>query len=176
MPTEKKVQEVKSLADKVSRTTIAIGADYRGLTVKQMTDLRRALRGAEVELKVVKNTLLQLASKDAKRTEVMAIAEGPTAIAFGYGSDVVAPAKALTEFLRSSRLDVKIHGAYVEGQIIDRKGVEDLASVPPKEVLLAKIAGALISPAAELAGLLSATLREFAGLVDARAEQLETAS
>jgi large subunit ribosomal protein L10 len=157
LPTAKKIEDVQELTDKVSRSTIAIGTDYRGLTVRQITDLRRALRGAEVELRVVKNIL-----------------EGPTAVACGYGDDVVAPARALSEFLRSSRLDVKIYGAYVEGQVIDRKGVEDLASVPPREILLGKIAGALISPAAELAGLLSGTLREFAGLVEARADQMES--
>ena len=174
LPTAKKIEDVQDLTDKVSRSTIAIGTDYRGLTVRQITDLRRALRGADVELRVVKNNLMKLATDNGGKPEIMQILEGPTAVAFGYSDDIVAPAKALTDFLRSSRLDVKIYGAYVEGQIVDRKGVEELASVPPKEVLLAKIAGALISPAAELAGLLSGTLREFAGLVEARANQMES--
>ncbi|MEX2238962.1 MAG: 50S ribosomal protein L10 [Dehalococcoidia bacterium] len=175
MPTAKKIAEVQELTNKVERTTIAIGADYRGLSVKQMTALRGAMRSADVEVKVVKNNLLKIATDNAGRPEILQIVTGPTAVAFGYGADVVAPAKALTDFLRTSRLDVTIHGAYVEGQVIDRKGVEDLASVPSKEILLSKIAGALISPAAQLAGLLSGTLREFAGLVDARANQLEGA-
>ena len=174
MPTAKKIEDVQELTDKVTRSTIAIGTDYRGLTVKQITELRRALRGADVELRVVKNNLMKLATDNGGKPEIMEILEGPTAVAFGYGNDIVAPAKALTEFLRSARLDVKIYGAYVEGQIVDRKGVEDLASVPPREILLGKIAGALISPAAQLAGLLSGTLREFAGLVEARANQMES--
>ena len=174
MPTAKKIEDVQELTDKVSRSTIAIGTDYRGLTVRQITDLRRALRGANVELRVVKNNLMKLATENGGKPEIMQLLEGPTAVAFGYGDDVVAPARALSDFLRNSRLDVKIYGAYVEGQIIDRRGVEDLASVPPKEILLGKIAGALISPAAELAGLLSGTLREFAGLVEARANQMES--
>lgn len=157
----------------ISRSTITIGTDYRGLSVKQLTEMRRALRGAEVELRIIKNNLVKIASENAGRPELVGILEGPTALAFGYSDDVVAPAKAITEFIRSARLEVKLHGAFVEGQMVDASGVESLASVPSKEVLLGKIAGALISPAAQLAGLLSGTLREFAGLIEARANQVE---
>ncbi|HWO93252.1 MAG TPA: 50S ribosomal protein L10 [Dehalococcoidia bacterium] len=172
MPTAKKVQQVEELRDLVSRATIAISTDYRGLTVSQLQALRRRLRDAGVEIHVVKNTLAHRAATEAGREGLSQIIEGPTALAIGF-DDVVAPAKALTEFVRQSRLTVPIRGAYTDGQVLSSADVADLASAPPREELLARIAGGLQSPLVNLMALLSATVRELAGLIDARAGQLE---
>ncbi len=173
MPTAKKIEQVEQLRDRVQRATIAISADYRGLSVAQMQALRRKLREAGVELRVVKNTLLRRAAEDAGRPDLLHIVEGPTALAFGFGDDLVAPARVLTEHIRQSRIAMTVRGGLAEGRVLSAADVSDLATSPSREELLARIAGGLQSPLVNLMGLLSATLREFAGLVDARATQLE---
>lgn len=173
MPTEKKVAAVAELQDRLARATIAIGTGYVGLRVSEMAELRRALRGAGAELRVVKNTLLRRAAEAAGRPQILQLVEGPTAIAFSYDEDIVAPARALTQFLRTSRLPVTVRGALLDGEVLDGAGVEELASTPPREVLLGRIAGGLLAPAAHFVGLASGALRELAGLVEARAAQLE---
>ena len=160
------------IKDSMERASIAISADYRGLTVAQITDLRRALRPANVEVKVVKNTLASMAAEQAGRPEMAQLTSGPTAIAFGYG-DPVAPVKALTEHLRARRMQLTIHGGWIEGQILNRAGVESIATLPSREQLVADIVGKLQSPLYNLAGLLQASVRNFAGLVESRAKQLE---
>lgn len=172
MPTPRKVEMLAEIKDRFERASIAISADYRGLTVAQLTELRRALRPANVEVKVVKNTLAAMAAEQAGRPEMSQIVQGPTAIAIGF-DDPVAPAKALTDHLRNKRLNLEIHGAWLEGKIIDRSEIEDLATLPSKEQLVADVVGKLQGPLYNLAGLLQSTMRNFAGLVEARANQLE---
>jgi large subunit ribosomal protein L10 len=161
--------EIKANMEKAS---IAISADYRGLSVAQLTELRRALRPSNVEVKVVKNTLAGMAAEQAGRPEMSQIVQGPTAIAFGFG-DPVAPVKALTEHLRARRLQITIHGGWLEGQVLSREQVESLATLPSREQLIANVVGKLQSPLYNFAGLLQASMRNFAGLIDARANQLE---
>jgi large subunit ribosomal protein L10 len=173
MPTAKKVQQVEELRDRLGRATIAISADYRGLSVGQAQALRRRLRESGVELRVVKNTLLRIAAREADREDMLQIIEGPTAIAFGFESDIVAPAKAITEYIRQSRSTLTVKGAYAEGRVLSADDINDLASAPSRPELLGRIAGGLQSPVANLVGLLSATVRDLAGLVDARVTQLE---
>jgi len=165
---------LEEIRDRMERASIAIGTDYRGLTVAQLTDLRRALRGAGVEVKVVKNTLAKMAAEQAGRPEMAEILSGPTAIAFGFG-DPVLPVRLLTEYLRQRRLQLPIHGGWLEGQVFDRAGVDSVASLPSREQLIADVVGKLQSPLYNLAGLLQTTMRNFAGLIDARANQLEGA-
>jgi large subunit ribosomal protein L10 len=98
---------------------------------------------------------------------------GPTAIAFGF-DDPVTPVKTLTEHLRARRLNVTINAGWMDGRVFDRAGVESIATLPPKNEIVAGIAGKLQSPLYNFAGLLTATIRNFAGLVDARANQLES--
>lgn len=175
MPTPRKVAMLEEVKDRLSKATVAIGADYRGLTVAQITEMRRALRPANVEVKVVKNTIAAMAADQAGRPEMKDLLQGPTALAIGFG-DPVQPAKLLTEFFRSRRLQVTLHGAWIDGQVVDGKGVEGLATLPSREQLIADVVGKLQSPLYNLAGLLQASIRDFAGLVDARAKQLEGAA
>lgn len=174
MPTPRKEAMLAEIQDRMERASIAISADYRGLTVAQITELRRALRPAGAEVKVVKNTLAAMAAKAAGRENMAEILQGPTALAIGF-DDPIAPVKALTEHLRSRRLNIDIHGGWLEGKVPSRAEVESLATMPPKEQLIADVVGKLQSPLYNFAGLLQSTMRDFAGLVDARAKQLEAA-
>jgi large subunit ribosomal protein L10 len=158
--------------DRMARASIAISADYRGLTVAQITDLRRALRPANAEVKIVKNTIASMAAEQAGRPELQGLLQGPTALALGFG-DPVAPVKALTEHLRARRLQLTIHGGWLEGKVLNRAEVESIATLPSREQLVADVVGKLQSPLYNLAGLLQASIRNFAGLVEARAQQLD---
>ncbi|HMO53519.1 MAG TPA: 50S ribosomal protein L10 [Tepidiformaceae bacterium] len=172
MPTPRKVEMLGETKDRMERASIAIGIDYRGLSVAQITELRRALRPAGGEVKVVKNTLASMAATEAGRAEMAEIVKGPTALTFGF-DDPIAPVKALTEHFRSKRLTVEIHGGWLDGKVLSRADVESLATMPPKEQLIADVVGKLQSPLYNFAGLIQSTMRNFAGLVDARANQLE---
>ena len=172
MPTPRKVAMLAATKRRMERASIAISADYRGLTVAQLTELRRALRPADVEVNIVKNTLAAMAAKEAGRPELAELLSGPTALAIGFG-DPIAPVKLLTEHLRARRMQLVIHGGWLEGKVLSRAEVEGLATLPSKEQLIADVVGKLQSPLYNFAGLLQASIRNFAGLVDARAKQLE---
>lgn len=174
MPTPRKEAMLAEIKDRMERASIAISADYRGLTVAQITELRRALRPAGAEVKVVKNTLALMAAKAAGRENMAEIVQGPTALAIGF-DDPIAPVKALTEHLRARRLTIDIHGGWLEGKVLSRAEVESLATMPPREQLIADVVGKLQSPLYNFAGLLQSTMRNFAGLLDSRANQLEAA-
>jgi large subunit ribosomal protein L10 len=173
MPTPRKEAMVASITDRMQRASVAIGADYRGLSVAQMTRLRRALRTADVELTVVKNTLAAMAAEKAGRPEMAQLLNGPSAIAFGLG-DPVAPAKALTDYMRDERLEITIHGGWLDGRVLSAAEVRDLATLPSKEQMIADVVAKLQGPLYNLSGLLQSTIRNFAGLVEARANQLES--
>lgn len=175
MPTPRKVAMLAEIKDRMERASVVISADYRGLTVAQLTDLRRALRPATVDVNIVKNTLAALAATQAGRPEMSELLDGPTALAIGFG-DPIAPVKLLTEHLRQRRLALTIHGGWLEGKILDAKGVESLATMPSKEQMIADVVGKLQSPLYNFAGLLQSTIRNFAGLVESRARQLEGAA
>lgn len=172
MPTPRKVEMMAEIKDRMERASIAIGADYRGLSVAQITELRRAMRPSGAEVKVVKNTLAAMAAKEAGREEMAEIVKGPTALTFGF-DDPIAPVKALTEHLRAKRLTIDIHGGWLEGKVLTRAEVESLATMPSKEQMIADVVAKLQGPLYNFAGLLQSTMRNFAGLVDARANQLE---
>lgn len=173
MPTPRKVAMLAATKDRMERAAIAISADYRGLSVAQLTELRRALRPANVEVNIVKNTLALRAAQEAGRPEMAGLLSGPTAFAIGYG-DPVAPVKLLTEHMRARRLQLTIHGGWLEGRVLNRAELESIATLPSKEQLVADVVGKLQSPLYNFAGLLQSTIRTFAGLVEARADQLES--
>jgi large subunit ribosomal protein L10 len=172
MPTDKKIQEVKDLTDRLSRSSVVIGAEYRGLTVSQSTTLRHTLREAGLEIQVVKNTLFLRAANDAGIGDAGELAEGPTAIIFGY-DDPIAPIKTVVEYQRQARNAFVARKAFMDGQLVAANQLTALASLPPRDTMIAEIAGALQSPITNLVYLLEATVQEFSGLIDARAGQLE---
>jgi large subunit ribosomal protein L10 len=173
MPTARKVQVTEKLEELIGRSTVAISANYRGMTVAEMTALRRRMREAGVEMHVVKNSLLRRAAEQGGKPEIAQIVEGPTALVFGF-AEPNAPAGALTEYVRTARTALTLNGAYFDGQVLPASGVAELASLPSRPQLISQFMGGMQSPIAMLAGLLSGTLREFAGLIEARSSQMES--
>jgi large subunit ribosomal protein L10 len=159
----------------LSRSTVVIGADYRGLRVDEATALRRQLREAGIEMHVIKNTLFLRAADILGKPELSELAEGPTALIIGFG-DPIAPVKTVVEYQRTARNTFAARKAYLDGQIIAPNQLTQLATLPPKEMMIAEIAGALQSQVVTFVYLLEATLQEFAGLIDARTEQMGGAS
>ncbi len=172
MPTARKEAEVAELQDLVSRATISISTTYRGMSVADMTTLRRRMREAGVEVRVVKNTLLKLAAERAGQPKVAELGSGPTAIVFGMG-DIAVSAKSLQEYIRTARNSLTVQSAYMDGELMPASALGEIASLPSKEQLLAGFMGGLRSPIAAFAGLMSGTIQKFAGLIDARVSQLE---
>ena len=175
MPTEKKVATVSALTEILTRGTVIIGADYRGLPVAETTALRRQLRDAGIEMHVIKNTLLLRAADAAGKADIAGLAEGPTALVVGYG-DPIAPIKTLVEYQRTARNSFAARSAYLEGQIVPGARLAELATLPPKDQMIAEVAGLLQAPLTNLVYLLQATMQEFSGLIDARASQVEGAA
>lgn len=134
--TEKK-QVVESLHDSFSKAKIIILTDYKGLDVEKITELRRKLRAAEVEYKIVKNTLIKLASEDTDAALIRDSFRGPSALAFSY-DDPVAPAKVLTEFAKENgKLEIKI--GVMNGKAISLDDIKALSALPSREILLGKL-------------------------------------
>jgi len=175
MPTAKKIEAVTELTDTLSRSTVVIGADYRGLSVADATALRRQLGDGGVEMHVVKNTLFWRAAEAAGKAGMSELADGPTALIIGF-DDPIAPIKTVVEYQRTARNTFAARKAYLDGQVYLGTRLNDLATLPPREILLAEFAGSLQSPIMNLAYLLQATIQELAGLIDARAEQIGTAA
>jgi large subunit ribosomal protein L10 len=164
---------IGELHAKMAKARAAIVAEPRGLDVETVTALRKKLRDAKVEYRVVKNTL---AARAAKGTPVEVVADkfvGPTAIVMSY-DDVVAPAKLLTEFMKD-RENFVIRGAMVEGALVDAKGVAALAKLPGINELRAQILGMLTQPATKLARIIGTPAQQLARVLGARKEQLEKA-
>ena len=174
MPTNKKVETVQELRQRIERAAIIIAAEYRGLSVGELSALRHAIRDAGVEMKVVKNRLFQRAAQEAQRPELADLLEGPTAVIFG-NEDVAAAAKAVSDYMRQARNAFAVRQAMMDGQLLSAAEIQDLASLPTRPVLLGQLAGALQAPVTRLVLLLNATVQTFAGLLDARARQLEEA-
>jgi large subunit ribosomal protein L10 len=175
MPTEKKIQAVQELTDALSRSSVLIGAEYRGLRVDESTALRRTLRDAGLEMHVIKNTLFLRAAEAAGIAVAGELAEGPTALIIGF-DDPIAPIKTVVEYQRTARNTFAARKAYLDGQVYAGNRLSDLASLPGKDQLIAEVVGGLQSPISTFSYLLSATIQEFSGLIDARAGQLEGAA
>jgi len=172
MRREEKKEAVKELADKLSRCNIAITTDYRGLSVAEMTELRRHLRQAGVEYRVIKNTLAGFAAEQAGKKGLISVIEGPTAIAFGYGN-VTTPAKALLDYIRSSKSELKIKGGLLNRRVLSPSEVTTLATLPPREELVAKLLGVMQGNILSLVRVLNANIAGFMSVLNARIRQLE---
>ncbi len=164
MPTEAKREAVAALREQIAANRTLIVSEYRGLSVREIQDIRRSLRRQDVTYRVIKNRLMKIAAADTIGSALDALLTGPTAIAFGQ--DEGATAKAVMDAMRPYR-QVKITGALLGDRAIDAAGVSRLAALPTREVLLAQIAGAFAAPMATTAGLFDAPLRDVVGLVAA---------
>lgn len=170
---EKKTQIIDSLQEVFARCSVGVLADYRGLTAAQMTELRRRLRAAGVEYRVVKNTLARFAAERAGKSELLGLFEGPVAIAFGYG-DITEPAKALAAYIQESKLEEMALGAgFLSDRLLSPAEVETLSKLPSREILLAQVVGGIQSPISALVGCLGAPMSGLVGVLQARIQQLE---
>jgi large subunit ribosomal protein L10 len=172
MRKEEKKEAVRELAQKLSGCDIAITTNYRGLSVAEMTELRRRLRQAGIEYRVIKNTLARFAAEQAGKEGLTTIIEGPTAIAFGH-DDVAAPAKALLDYIRSSKSELKIRGGLLDRRVLSAAEVTTLATLPPKEELIAKLLAGMQGTILGLVNVLNANITSFLNLLNARMKQLE---
>lgn len=170
----RKVAQVEALSEKLGRATSAIVTDYRGLTVKQLEELRAKLRGDGIEYHVVKNTLARRAASDAGVGQFSTVLVGPVGLALGYG-DLSAPARILNEYFRVNRR-LPIVAGLVEKRVLDADAVRAVADLPSREVLLSQLAGTLQSPLSALAGALNSILSNFAATLDAYREKLVAAA
>ncbi|MGF9712558.1 50S ribosomal protein L10 [Paenibacillus naphthalenovorans] len=141
---EQKAQQVTAVAEKLKESSCSIVADYRGLNVAQVTELRKQLREAGVEFQVLKNTLVRRATANAELSELDEYLTGPTAIAFSK-EDVVAPAKILAEFAKKNE-NLNIKAGVVEGKVVDINQIKALAELPSREGLLSMLLSVLQAP------------------------------
>jgi large subunit ribosomal protein L10 len=168
---EQKEQVVQELAERLKATDTLIVADYRGLSVTEIDDVRTELISHGARFSVVKNTLTKRAADEAKMPELTELIDGPTAIAFVNEGDMVAVAKTLSETARRTRvLDLK--GGILQGKPMSAEQVRDLASLPPVETLRGEVLGAIVAPLNAIAGLVNAPVQNLVGLIDSRIEQL----
>lgn len=169
MPRPEKEAKVKELTERFRSSRGALFADFRGLTVKDATELRRSLREHQATFAVVKNTLTKIAAREAGLEEVVALLEGPTAIAFISG-DAVAGAKAVLEAAKKYPT-LEFKGAIVDHRLLGAEDAKALATIDTREVSLAKIAGMLQAPLAKTAYLLQAPLQRIAYALAERGRQ-----
>jgi large subunit ribosomal protein L10 len=174
MPTEKKVKMVAGLQDIFTRCTVGVMTDYRGLTTSELNELRGKLREAGVEYHVVKNSLAQIAAKNAGLDSAAALFEGPVAVAFGYGEAPEA-AKVLTDYIRTTKSVMSIKGGFLPDRVLSAGEIETLAKLPSREVLLAQVVTGLQSPIYGLVNVLAGPIRGIMGVLQARIRQLEGA-
>lgn len=148
---EAKVSEIK---EKLEKAQSVILSDYQGLTVEEDTELRQKLRASGVEYKVYKNKLVTLAAKELGLEGITEFLEGPVSIAFGY-EDVTVPARILSDFAKTHK-KIELKAGIVQGDIYDAEKVKQLAAIPPKEVLIAKLLGSFKAPISNFAYLINA--------------------
>lgn len=166
---------VAELKEKLASAKGAVLVDFRGLTVAQDTVLRRKMREAGVEYRVIKNTLTAIAAKEAGIEGLSTYLVGTTAIAMSSEDPVVA-AKIVSEFAKDKEYkNLKIKAGIVEGSVIDANGVKALADLPSREVLLSKLLGSMMSPISGFATVLQGTIRNFVYVLDAVKQQKESA-
>ena len=166
---ELKKQVVEEIKERFQKSNSAVFYDYRGLTVAEVTELRNECRKNGVDYVVLKNTMIELAAKELGVEGLDEHLKGPTAVAYGM-QDAVAPAKVLSEFIKKTK-KTTIKCGLLDGEVLDVKGVEALAALPPKEVLIAKMMGSLNAPITNFVGVLSATLRSLVYAIDAVRKQ-----
>ena len=163
---------VEELTKRLGETESLIVADYRGLTNSQLEGVRAKLREHGATFTVVKNTLTRRAAEAAGTESLLALLEGPTAIAFVEANgDPAAVAKALADTAKDAKV-LSLRGGILSGSTMGAAEVEQLAKLPPADVLKSQLVGVIVAPLTQLLGLLQAPLRDLVGLVDARIEQL----
>jgi large subunit ribosomal protein L10 len=172
MRKDQKEKVVAELADRLRASDTLLVADYRGLTMPQIDTLRTRLLESGARFTVVKNTLTRRAAEAAGADALLALLEGPIAIAFlEADGDMVAAAKALADAARETRV-LAIRGGLMQGRTVSAEEIETLATLPPMDALRGQVLGAVVAPLTTFVALLNAPLQNLIGLIDARIEQL----
>ena len=167
MPNAQKELVVSDLREIVSQSKGAILTDYRGLTVAELTTLRKKLRAIDAEYHIVKNTLFKIAVGEESGAKLDTLLNGPTAIAFAKG-DVVPTSKAVIEFLATlKKPDIKLKGGSIDGKIYSIEAVTALSKLPPKEQIIGQLLGSLNAPASNFVGTLNNIIGDFVRTVQA---------
>ena len=173
MPTQAKAEKIEALTDKLGRSTIAVLVQTQGLNVKGMNELRGKLRAAKIELQVVKNTLLRIASERSDMNLDRKLFDGQTTVAFGYEDEITA-VKAVTDYVRTSKI-VTIKSAILGNRTLSQKEVEDLSKISGgKDQAKAEVVGILQAPLTNTYSTLTAPLRDLCYVLQARADQLNS--
>jgi len=172
MPTPAKAEKIDELTDKLNRATITILVQIQGLNMKDQNELRAKMRAAKLEFQVAKNTLLRIATERNHMDRLdTSIFNGPTAVALGY-DDEVAAAKAVTDYIRVSKVAV-LKSGILGGRALTAEQIEGIAKIPGgKNYAKAQVVGVIQGPAATTYSLLTAPLRDLCYVIQARAEQL----
>ncbi len=170
MDRTEKEKVIGELHEKMAKAKAAILAEPKKLNVATVTELRRKCREAQVDYKIVKNTLAQRAAKGTPVEPLVEKFVGPTALIMSY-SDVVAPAKLIADFAKD-RENFAIRTAVIEGKVVDAKGIQALAKLPGIQELRAKIAGLIAQPATKLARMIGTPGQQLAQVVKARQDEL----
>jgi large subunit ribosomal protein L10 len=172
MRRDQKEHVVEELTARLKSAETLLVADYRGLTMPQIDELRSRLLESGARFTVVKNTLTRRAAEAAGTEGLLTLLDGPSAIAFlEADGDMVAAAKALADAARETNV-LEIRGGIMQGRTVTADEVETLAKLPPADVLRGQVLGAIVAPLTALTGLLNAPLQNLRGLIDARIEQL----
>lgn len=171
MPTPRKRETVKELSKLFKSSQVLIFTDYRGLSVSEISNLRRQLRDKGVEYHVAKNTLTTLAANRTGLEKMNTMLDGPTAIAF-VGDDIPGAAKVLSDFVRTSKI-LQIRGGLAGSIVLNADQVGDLTKVLTRPEYIAKVLGSMQSPMTSMVGVLSGTIRNFMNVMQARVDQLK---
>lgn len=173
MPTAQKETLVEEIKDRFAGSPSVLLADYRGLSVKELQQLRVQLRGVGSELRVYKNSLTEIAMRELALPSMSELLSGPTAFVFA-GEDPVASAKVLTVFAKTHKA-LELKGGLVENQVVDADGVKVIATLPSREELIAKLLGTMLNPIIGFARVLNGPTEAFARTVAAVADQKNAA-
>ena len=170
MPTEKATRQVEELKKAFEDSPLVITAQYTGLKMAQLIGLRAALRPTKSRFRIVKNTLAAIAADRAGRAVIREVMGGPIGVITSHG-DPAATAKALVDYLQTSRIELKLRGGVLGSQVLTPARIEELAKLPAKDQLVAKLLGQMMAPAAGLVTVLSGPVRGLAAALQRIAEQ-----
>ncbi len=173
MATTRKIENVADLTEKMQRMQLAVVADYRGLTVADITDLRSKLREQNAELIVAKNTLTLLAAKNTGHEAIEELLSGPTALTFAYG-DIAKTAKILTDFNKGPKKLV-VRGGLLGKSLMKENLLEAVSALPTRQEVLAQIVGGIAAPVSGVVGVINAAVTNVVAVLQARIDQLQPA-
>jgi len=173
LPKQYKIDAVAEFKERLQSHMLTIATQYQGITVEQVTELRRKLREANIEFKVYKNTLVKRVLDELNLSDAAAFIEGPTAWAFS--NDPVAPPKIMKEIAKEVKV-LSMNGGILEGRVVSKAQVESLANLPPREALIAQVVGTIAMPLRNAVGVLNALPRNLVNVLDQIRKQKEEAA